>query len=133
MPRSPTGSTSGLRRWNIRKKLYGDRCAVCGSELRTPEGKPEVQGAYIYPKGQDGSDDLRNGICLCRRHHWAMDAGWFSIADDYTILVRADLPDHDNYRFIAECEGEKIHLPSVAEAAPAEVYLREHRSLMGFD
>jgi predicted restriction endonuclease len=42
-------------------------------------GKPEVQGAHIYPKGRDGSDDLRNGICLCRRHHWAMDAGWISI------------------------------------------------------
>ncbi len=115
------------------KKLYGDRCAICGSELRTPKGKPEVHGAHIYPKGRDGSDDLRNGICLCRRHHWAMDAGWFSIADDYKILVRDDLPDHDDYRFIAEYEGEKIRLPLVAEAAPDAMYLREHRKLMDFD
>jgi hypothetical protein len=62
-----------------------------------------------------------------------MDAGWISIADDYTILVREDLPDHDDYRFIAEYEGEKIRLPSVAEAAPNEMYLQEHRKLMGFD
>jgi len=37
-----------------------------------------------------------------------MDAGWISLADDYTILVREDLPDHDDYRFIADYEGEKI-------------------------
>ena len=115
------------------KRLYGFRCAICGSGLRTPDGKPEVQSAHIYPKRHDGSDDVRNGICLCRRHHWAMDAGWISIADDYTILVRDNLPDHEDYAFIAECEGEKISLPSVAEAAPDAMYLQEHRNLMGFD
>jgi putative restriction endonuclease len=115
------------------KKLYGYRCAICGSELRTPKGMPEVQGAHIYPKGQDGRDDIRNGICLCRRHHWVMDAGWISIDDDYTVLVRDDLPDHDDYDFIREYEGETIRLPSVAEAAPDEMYLQEHRKLMGFE
>jgi predicted restriction endonuclease len=61
-----------------------------------------------------------------------MDGGWISIADDYTILVREDLPDDDYYRFIGEYEGKKIRLPSVAEAAPDARYLREHRNLMGF-
>ena len=112
--------------------LAGYRCAICGSGLRTPKGKPEVQSAHIYPKRLDGSDDVRNGICLCRRHHWAMDVGWISIADDYTILVREDLPDHDDYLFIADYEGEKIQLPWVAEAAPDAMYLQEHRKLMGF-
>jgi predicted restriction endonuclease len=115
------------------KRLYGYRCAICGSGLRTPAGKPEVQSADFYPKGKVGSDDVRNGICLCRRHHWAVDAGWISIADDYTILVREDLPDYDDYQFIAEYDGEKIRLPSVAEAAPNEMYLQEHRKLTGFD
>jgi putative restriction endonuclease len=91
-----------------------------------------VYRAHIYPKGRDGSDDVRNGICLCRMHHWAMDTGWISIADDYTILVRDELPNHDDYRFIAEYEGGKIRLPSVAEAAPNEMYLQEHRKLTGF-
>jgi putative restriction endonuclease len=115
------------------KRVYGFRCAICGSGLRTPDQKPEVQSAHIYPKRLDGSDDVRNGICLCRRHHWAMDAGWLSIADDYTILVREDLPDHEDYRFIGEYEGEKIRLPSVSESAPDPMYLHEHRSLTGFE
>jgi hypothetical protein len=33
---------------------------------------------------------------------------------------------------ITEYEGEKIRLPSVAEAAPDARYLQEHRNLMGF-
>jgi putative restriction endonuclease len=33
------------------KRLYGFRCAICGSGLRTPGGKPEVQSAHIYPRG----------------------------------------------------------------------------------
>ena len=55
------------------------------------------------------------------------------MADDYTILVREELPDHDDYRFIREYEGKTIRLPSVAESAPDSMYLREHRSLMGFE
>lgn len=115
------------------KKLYGYQCAICGSELRTPDGKPEVQSAHIFPKGRDGRDDARNGLCLCRRHHWAMDVGWISIDDDYKILVRQDLPDHEDYSFIRRYEGEKIHLPALAEAAPDVMYLREHRKLRGFN
>jgi hypothetical protein len=115
------------------KKLYGFRCAICGSGLRTPDQKPEVQSAHIYPKRLDGSDDVRNGICLCRRHHWAMDVGWISIADDYTILVHGDLPEHEDYQFIAGYESKKIRLPSVAKAAPSAMYLQKHRELMSFE
>jgi hypothetical protein len=33
---------------------------------------------------------------------------------------------------ITEYEGEKIRLPSVAEAAPDAMYLQEHQRMMGF-
>ncbi len=36
-------------------------------------------------------------------------------------LVRVDLPDHDDYRFIGQYEGERICLPSVAEAPLSDV------------
>jgi hypothetical protein len=111
------------------KQLYGYLCAICESGLRTPNSRPEVQSAHIYPKGRDGGDDVRNGICQCRRHQWAMDAGWIFIDDDHIVLVREDLPDHDDYRFIAEYQGGSIRLPSVVEAAPAAMYLKEHWKL----
>jgi hypothetical protein len=61
-----------------------------------------------------------------------MDAGQISIGDDYTILIRVDLPDHVDYRFIGKYEGERIRLPSVAEAAPDAMYLQQHRTLINF-
>jgi hypothetical protein len=115
------------------KKLYQYKCAVCGSGLLTPNGQPAVESAHIFPKELDGSDNFRNGICLCRLHHWAFDSGWMSIADDYTVLVRDDLPTAKEYDFIRNYADQEIHLPLQPEFAPHPLYLRAHRKLKGFE
>lgn len=114
------------------KKLYKSKCAICGFSLMSPDGKPAVDSAHIYPKELDGSDDFRNGICLCRMHHWAFDAGWLAIADDYTVIVRADLPESEEYDFIRNYAGQELTLPEQVEFAPHTTFLREHRKLKGF-
>ena len=81
----------------------------------------------------DGKDDVRNGICLCRMHHWALDVGWITIADDYTVMVAHDVPGHEDYEFIHGWEGSKIRLPADKLAAPHPIYLSAHRRLMGFE
>ena len=63
------------------RRLYGSRCAICGISLKSPDGKPEIQSAHIYPKELDRSDDLRNGICLCDMHHWRL------IQDGYVLKI----------------------------------------------
>lgn len=113
-------------------RLYDWRCAVCGSDLRDPDGKPEVQAAHIYSKKLDGSDDPRNGICLCARHHWAFDVGWISLSDDYSVLVRSDLPDEEDYAFIRDAAGKPIQIPSNTSLRPHALYLIEHRRLHHF-
>lgn len=113
-------------------RLYSFQCALCGSSLRSPSGTPEVQAAHIYPKRLDGSDDPRNGVCLCTRHHWAFDVGWMSIADDYTVLVREDLPTDDSYTFIRGSAGQAMHLPSNPALKPHPLFLAEHRRLHHF-
>jgi len=115
------------------KKLYQYKCAVCGFGLLTPDGQPAVDSAHIYPKELDGSDNFRNGICLCRLHHWAFDSGWMSIADDYTVLIRDDLPMAKEYDFIRNYADQEIHLPLQSEFAPHPLYLRAHRKLKGFE
>jgi hypothetical protein len=115
------------------RRAYGERCAICGSGLRSPHGAPEVQSAHIYPKAHDGRDDVRNGVCLCRRHHWALDVGWIALADDGTLLVRDDLPDEPDYAFLRACAGQPIASPVLPVVAPAALFLRAHRQLMGFD
>lgn len=114
------------------KKLYKFKCAICDTGLLSPNGQAAVESAHIYPKELDGSDDFRNGICLCRMHHWAFDVGWLSIADDYSLIVRDDLPISPDYEFIRKYAGQEIHRPMQSEFIPHQVFLRAHRKLKGF-
>ena len=114
------------------RRAYGSKCAVCGSGLRSAKDEPEVQSAHIYPKKHKGKDHPQNGLCLCRRHHWALDAGWMALSDDHRILVHHDLPEQEDYEFIREYAGAKITLPADKTATPHPVFLQAHRELMGF-
>lgn len=114
------------------REAYDERCAVCGSSRVSPVGTPEVEAAHIYPKSMNGRDHLRNGIALCKLHHWAFDCGWISLSDDYEILVK-DEPRLDGYDDFSPLEGESIHLPESNEKKPHPKFLSEHRHLNGFD
>jgi hypothetical protein len=113
-------------------EIYGFRCAICGLNLRGPDGRAEVQGAHIYPKALDGKDDLRNGICLCRTHHWAFDVGWFWLTDDCKIVVRDGIPQTDDYAFIRKFDKTSITSPEQQELKPHPLFLRARRELYGF-
>ncbi len=115
------------------KKLYEFRCAICGLGLVSPDGAHAVESAHIYPKEHDGSDDYRNGVCLCHMHHWAFDAGWLAISDDLRVLIRDDLPAGEDYDFIRRYEGEEIALPTQKEFSPSPLFLRAHRRLKEFE
>lgn len=52
---------------------YDNRCAFCGGGARLPSGGNELEAAHVIPRGQKGADDVRNGLALCRLHHWAFD------------------------------------------------------------
>ena len=67
--------------------LYDFRCAVCGQAHG--DGKlSEAEAAHIVPRGLKGADDARNGLALCRSHHWAFDRGLFGVKPDRSIVVR---------------------------------------------
>lgn len=70
------------------KEAYDYRCAVCGLKIYSPNTLLwEVEAAHIVPHSANGKDDIWNGIALCRLHHWAFDVGWFTLEDDYQVLV----------------------------------------------
>jgi putative restriction endonuclease len=68
-------------------RLYGYTCAVCGESLKSPRGMMELDAAHIVPRSRLGLDDARNGIALCKRHHWAFDGGLFGIGNQREIIV----------------------------------------------
>ncbi|WP_338742384.1 HNH endonuclease [Haloplanus salilacus] len=113
------------------REAYNRTCAVCGSSRETPDGSPEVEAAHIYPKSEGGADDVRNGITLCRLHHWAFDTGWLAFTDDHEILVK-DVPEREGYYEFKQLEGDSLILPTDGGVEPHPTYLREHRDLHGF-
>jgi putative restriction endonuclease len=67
------------------KEAYGWACAVCGACRLNALGQAEVEAAHLYPRDLHGADDPRNGLALCRFHHWALDGYLFVLDDDLRI------------------------------------------------
>jgi len=108
------------------REAYDNTCAVCGAQRETPNGHPEVEAAHIYPKRRGGADDVRNGLALCKLHHWAFDAGWLAIDEEFEIVV-AEVPERHGYHEFKQLEGRRITLPTNVAAKPAKKYLKAHR------
>lgn len=101
---------------------YQEECAVCGEPLRSTLFS-ELEAAHIVGVHERGPDDPRNGLSLCVRHHWAFDAGLFSLADDFRIIWLGGKADpHDEI-----VPGEQIQLPRFDWQIPAPFYLAHHR------
>ncbi|WP_259128322.1 HNH endonuclease [Salinibacter ruber] len=114
------------------RKLYHHRCAVCGVRALGPgDGSAIVDAAHIYPKSEGGADDLRNGLCLCKNHHWAFDEGWLTVTSDHTVRVHPDLPSDADYNFIREYDGDTLHFPDDERFHPHLLYLEARRELVG--
>ena len=67
--------------------LYGGTCCVCSTALQVPGGALELDAAHIVPRALLGTDDARNGLSLCKRHHWAFDRGLFGIENTRRVFV----------------------------------------------
>ena len=110
------------------RKLYGHQCCICGADARgTGDGSSIVDAAHIVPRHKGGPDDPRNGLALCKNHHWAYDQGLFHIdPDERTVQVRPNLPNDRDYRFLKAYDGETIAEPEVEPERyrPHEVFLR---------
>jgi hypothetical protein len=101
---------------------YETRCAACGEPLR--KGKlSELEAAHIRPVEQNGPDDPRNGLSLCRRHHWAFDHGFFTLSDSSVVKWLA--PTKDPHGEVHE--GLQLALPKVEAWRPHAAYLDWHR------
>jgi len=111
---------------------YDGRCAICGKSRESPDGTIDIEAAHIYPKRANGRDNVRNGLALCRLHHWAFDTGWLAVADDYRILV-ADRPNLEGYEEFAPLENESLTLPDAEDLRPHATFLAAHRDRHGFE
>lgn len=107
----------------IVKRLYNNSCAVCGLRTRLDDDRGIVDSAHILPFRDFHNDDPRNGIALCKNHHWGFDHGWFTISNRYRIEKSPCLIDDQFY----VKHGTPINLPGHIEYAPALSAIAWHR------
>jgi putative restriction endonuclease len=107
---------------------YNHTCAFCGLQILDTDGKNIVDGSHIKPFSQFYDDRIDNGLSLCKNHHWAFDRFWFSINDDYTIIVADNLrEDSPNAKPMREFNGDRIILPAQEQYYPRVDALGWHR------
>ena len=108
--------------------VYEHRCALCELQVIDALAQNIVDGAHIKPFSLFYDDRIDNGISLCKNHHWAFDRGWFSIDDDYTLLISDSLREESPHaKPMREFLGDRIRLPSHQQYYPRIEALRWHR------
>ncbi len=66
-------------------RAYSYRCAVCGCALKL------VDAAHIVPVSfPESTDEVTNGLALCRLHHGAYDNGLLGVRSDYGVIVNPE-------------------------------------------
>lgn len=107
---------------------YNNTCCITG--LNTPE---LLIASHIKPWAacEDGNDrtDTQNGLCLNALHDSAFDKGFFTLDEDYRIVLSNSLKDavpHDVYStYFVRHEGQQIRLPD--RGKPSKIFLNYHR------
>ena len=106
---------------------YNHTCAFCGLQILDSDGRNIVDGSHIKPFSQFYDDRIDNGLSLCKNHHWAFDRYWFSINDNYTIVVSKNLREESpNAKPMREFEGDRIILPAQEQYYPRLDAIRWH-------
>lgn len=111
------------------QRLYDHTCAFCGFRVITPTGATALEAAHVVPFAVSRNDDPRNGLGLCRIHHWAFDEGLLGCeaSEDPKIVCSSVLdarrPTEDR---LCELAGKPLLLPREKQHRPAVAALRWH-------
>jgi putative restriction endonuclease len=110
------------------KRLYRSTCCVCGISARSPCGRRDFEAAHIVPRSLKGKDDARNGLGLCKGHHWAFDLGLFGVDKDRKVHVPKAVRSFAENSALAQLSGRALALPAQSNLEPALEALDWHFS-----
>ena len=115
----------------IVKRAYHYQCAACGLRVLF-DGVSLVDAAHIIPFSISHDDDPRNGMSLCKNHHWAMDQELIFPCSDNKWHVHKDIDDRvDAQRSLIDLHGKSIILPEQNKYAPKQVALEWRENRLG--
>ena len=108
--------------------LYGGKCALCGCALARPDGKSEAEAAHIVSRSLKGTDDARNGLLLCRAHHWAFDQGLISLDDQRRVIISPKCQVIAVNQSLLPLAGQQSAVPQAHNLAPDLTAIAWHRA-----
>ena len=118
--------SAGFRRAIM--QIYEHTCAVCELNIRASSGESVTDAAHIIPFSVSYNDDIRNGISLCKSHHWAFDAGLISVNEAYEVIVSPAMTEQGpTASMLTGLRDREIWLPGEPEHRPAPEALAWHR------
>jgi putative restriction endonuclease len=118
--------SAGFRRAIM--QVYAYTCAVCALNIRALSGESVTDAAHIIPFSVSYNDDIRNGISLCKSHHWAFDTGLISVNEAYEVIVSPSMTEQGpTASMLTQLRNKRIWLPSGCEYRPAPEALAWHR------
>lgn len=109
------------------RRIYNESCCICLTGLKVPDGPSEVEAAHIVPRKFMGSDDARNGMSLCRRHHWAFDHGLLGVDDGRVIIIPGRVIGIPANEELKVYEGQVLAEPNLPNLRPDDSAFRWHR------
>lgn len=101
---------------------YSNVCAVSKSVIKWNTYN-NLEAAHIKPRSHGGFFLPDNGIAMCRDIHWAFDKGFFTISDNYKIVVHKEIESD----FLRSFHDKQILLPTNQFFIPNKENLRYHR------
>ena len=114
---------------------YEFTCALTGYCMIAPDGTTALDAAHIHQFKKGGNNHPTNGIALSKTVHWLFDKGFWSIADDYRVLVTAQPFDEqgDVAQLLKPRAGNPLLLPRNRHHWPEPLSLQWHRQHHGFE
>lgn len=106
---------------------YDHQCCACGLRIRIPD--PEVtfvDAAHLIPFAESRDDHPRNGVALCKHHHWAMDRQLLAPGPDsrWHVSRRVEPRRSRGEEELFRLDGQPLIPPEESAYAPAPEALR---------
>ena len=108
---------------------YDYTCALTRYRMIALNGKTALDAAHIHQFKEGGGNHPTNGITLSKTAHWLFDQGFWSITDDYTVLVAEERFDEKGAvaHLLKPRAGSPILRPANQHYWPDPIHLAWHR------
>ena len=108
---SVSSETKISRSKAFRKRVlqhYDYKCVLCNSGMKSAGEASELDAAHIVPRSVLGVDDVRNGLALCKPHHWAFDLGLWCVDAEQNVKVAKNSAQISENRNLVVRDGQRL-------------------------